>query len=92
MSGENILNDSSATAVKEVKMKHVGRDRKDDLHMDEDDEESTPREPNASPNAVVVDDDKTAHHNEKEEPKSKVSKRSKVSHSSSEDNDVTSKL
>ena len=92
MSGENILSESTATTVKEVKPKHIGRDRKDDLHMDEDDEISTPREPNTSPNAVVVDDEKTAHHNEKEEPKNKVSKKNKLSHSSTEDIDITSKF
>ena len=90
MSGENILNESTSFESKEVKLNHVGKDRKDDLHMDENDEESSPRE-SVSPNVAVVDDEETAHQNEKEEPKGKISKRSKVSHSSTEDIKPTSK-
>ena len=90
MKGENIFNESTSISSKNENVNNVGRDRKDDLHMDEDDEESTPQEP-ASSKVAVVDDDETAHHNEKEEPKSKISKRSKVSHSSIEDSKATSK-
>ena len=90
MKGENIFNESTSISSKNEKVNNVGRDRKDDLHMDEDDEESTPQEP-ASSKVAVVEYEETAHHNEKEEPKSKVSKRNKVVHSPSEKNDATSK-
>ena len=90
MKGENMFNESTLISSKNGKVNNVGRDRKDDLHMDEDDEESTPQEP-ASSKVAVVDDEETAHHNEKDEPKSKVFKRNKVVHSPSEKNDATSK-
>ena len=90
MKGENIFNESTSISSKNEKVNNVGRDRKDDLHMDEDDEESTPQGP-ASSKVAIVDDEETAPHNEKEEPKSKISKRSNVVRSPREKNDATSK-
>ena len=90
MKGENIFNESTSISSKNEKVNNVGRNRKEDLHMDEDDEESTPQE-SASSKVAVVDDGETAHHNEKEEPKCKISKRSKAVHSPSAKNDTTSK-
>ena len=77
-----------------MKPKNVGRNKERDsnLHMDENDDISSPQGSTSTTSNPVVDDENSAYHNEEEEPKSKVSKRSKSTHRTKEDRDSKGNL